>query len=100
MRRFILRRGVGSGNGSRHQHAYVYIHDLAREALAAAAEVHKGGGNTREAGPSLRRLRSWEFLQSLQVRGWEGRKNGPVFFTDLRTEALVVMAPSLWRPAL
>lgn len=54
------------------QHAYVYIHDLAREALAAAAEVHKGGGKTREAGQALRRLRSWEFLQSLQVRG-EGR---------------------------
>lgn len=50
-----------------HQHAYVYIHDLAREALAAAAEVHKGGGNPREAGSALRRLRSWDFLQSLLV---------------------------------
>lgn len=50
------------------QHAYVYIHDLAREALAAVSEVEKGGGKAREAGPALRRLRSWGFLQSLQVR--------------------------------
>ena len=55
------------------QHAYVYIHDLAREALAAVSEVEKGGGKAREGGPALRRLRSWGFLQSLQVRtewGW------------------------------
>lgn len=63
-----LYNGVGAGNGFHHQHAYVYIHELAREALAAAAEVHKGGGKTKEAGPALRRLRSWGFLQSLQVR--------------------------------
>lgn len=49
------------------QHAYVYIHELARESLAAASEVEKGGGKTKEAGPALRRLRSWGFLQSLLV---------------------------------
>ncbi|CAN0147381.1 unnamed protein product, partial [Ectocarpus fasciculatus] len=52
---------------SAYLHAYVYIHELAREAVAAAAEVKKGGGKAREAGPALRRLRSWGFLQSLQV---------------------------------
>lgn len=57
------------------QHAYVYIHELAREAVEAAAEVKKGGGKAREAGPALRRLRSWGFLQSLQV-GREGGADG------------------------
>eukprot|EP00903_Cladosiphon_okamuranus_P016195 g14945.t1 len=53
---------------SAYLHAYVYIHELAREALTAAAEVQKAGGKTtREAGPALRRLRSWGFLQSLQL---------------------------------
>eukprot|EP00903_Cladosiphon_okamuranus_P012229 g11469.t1 len=57
----------GEEKPSAYQHAYPYIHDLARKALAAAAEVHKRGGKTREAGPALRRWRSWEFLQSLQL---------------------------------
>ncbi|CAN0072095.1 unnamed protein product, partial [Ectocarpus sp. 13 AM-2016] len=52
---------------SAYLHAYVYIHELAREAVEAAAEVKKGGGKARDAGPALRRLRSWGFLQSLQV---------------------------------
>ncbi|CAM9191517.1 unnamed protein product [Ectocarpus sp. 4 AP-2014] len=52
---------------SAYLHAYVYIHELAREAVEAAAEVKKGGGKAREAGPALRRLRSWGFLQSLQL---------------------------------
>lgn len=51
------------------KHVYVYVHELAREALAAVTEVQKGGGKTREAGPALRRLRSWDFLQSLLVGG-------------------------------
>eukprot|EP00752_Nemacystus_decipiens_P006719 g6042.t1 len=58
---------LGVEKPSAYLHAYVYIHDLAREALEAAAEVHNGRGKTREAGPALRRLRSWEFLQSLQL---------------------------------
>eukprot|EP00752_Nemacystus_decipiens_P011536 g10244.t1 len=52
---------------SAYQHAYAYVHYLAREALAAAAQVHKRGRKTREPSPVLRRLRSWEFLQSLQL---------------------------------
>ncbi|CAN0202550.1 unnamed protein product [Ectocarpus sp. 6 AP-2014] len=52
---------------SAYLHAFVYIHDLAREAVEAAAEVKKGGGKARDAGPALRRLRSWGFLQSLQL---------------------------------
>lgn len=50
------------------QHAYVFIHDLVQEAVAAADEVRAGGGKTREPGQALRRLRSWGFLQSLQVQ--------------------------------
>lgn len=50
------------------QHAYVFIHDLVREAVAAAEEVRMAGGRTREPGEALRRLRSWGFLQSLQVQ--------------------------------
>ncbi|CAN0341806.1 unnamed protein product, partial [Hapterophycus canaliculatus] len=53
---------------SAYLHSYVYIHGLAREALAATAEVDKGSGKPKEAGPALRRLRSWDFLQSLLVR--------------------------------
>lgn len=69
----LRRRDTGSENDPHYQHAYVYIHDLAREALAAAAEVHKAGGKmTRGAGPALRRLRSWGFLQSFQVLGGGG----------------------------
>lgn len=49
------------------QHAYVFIHELVREALEAAAEVAKPGAGVKEAGPALRRLRSWGFLQSLLV---------------------------------
>ncbi|CAM9943050.1 unnamed protein product [Ectocarpus sp. 12 AP-2014] len=52
---------------SAYLHAYVYIHEIAREASEAAAEVKKGGGKAREAGPALRRLRSWGFLQGLQL---------------------------------
>lgn len=54
-------------DGSVGQHAYVFIHELVREALAAAAEVAKLGAGVREAGPALRRLRSWSFLQRLLV---------------------------------
>lgn len=58
------------------QHAYVYIHDLVREGVAAADELRQqtghGGGWGRgaksgEAGPAMRRLRSWSFLQKLVV---------------------------------
>ncbi|CAM9632365.1 unnamed protein product, partial [Sphacelaria rigidula] len=52
---------------SAYLHAYVFIHDLVQEAVAAADEVRAGGGKTREPGQALRRLRSWGFLQSLQV---------------------------------
>ncbi|CAM9398596.1 unnamed protein product [Scytosiphon promiscuus] len=55
---------------SAYLHSYVYIHELAREALAASTEVEKGSGKSKEAGPALRRLRSWDFLQSLLL--WTG----------------------------
>ncbi|CAM9685319.1 unnamed protein product [Choristocarpus tenellus] len=53
---------------SSYLHAYVFIHDLVKAATDAMVEIQRVRGKSKEAGPALRRARSWEFVQCLQVK--------------------------------